>query len=213
MTLYVEGLLLGVPPVFFVGPVLFTLLEAALAEGVAAGAAVAAGIALSDVVALGLVVLGLGPVLAHPTGAFVLGVLGGVLLVGFGVALSRSTGELSQPHTSAVSVAGHRGLSRLVRHGVAGFAVNFINPFVFAFWVGIVGVVSARHGAEAGVVWPVLAGMVSTIFATDLLKAWGAARLSAMMSSGTLLWVRRGAGLLLAGSGLVVLVRTVWGLS
>ena len=59
MHLFFEGLMMGVVPVFFVGPVLFTLLGASLESGFRAGAQVALGIAVSDVLAIGLVALGL----------------------------------------------------------------------------------------------------------------------------------------------------------
>ena len=47
MHLFLEGLLFGVVPVFFVGPVLFTLIHASLQSGFSAGAMVATGIAVS----------------------------------------------------------------------------------------------------------------------------------------------------------------------
>ena len=93
--LYLEGILLGGICAFFVGPVLFTLLDASLQGGFQAGARVALGIALSDVVAIALVIAGLGPILTHPAGAQALGLAGGLILLCFGGALAWQANALA----------------------------------------------------------------------------------------------------------------------
>src|SRR5690606_12348194 len=80
---YLEGLLFGVVPVFFVGPVLFTLLRASLRDGTRAGMRVAVGIALSDVVCVAICLLGLSRVFTSPTGEQVLQVGGGLIMLLF----------------------------------------------------------------------------------------------------------------------------------
>jgi len=200
IALYAEGVLLGVVCAFFVGPVLFTLLDASLQGGFLAGARVALGIAVSDVVAIALVVAGLGPVLTHPVGEQVLGILGGLILLGFGAVLALKAHKVDTG-PSRRSVAWPFW---------AGFAVNFVNPFVFSFWVGAVGGVGTRHGWTLDVLVPTFSGMVTTILVTDLLKAGAASALSQHLTGPVLTRARRVSGVLLALAGLGLLLRPLF---
>ena len=196
LSLYFEGLLLGVVCAFFVGPVLFTLLEASVRGGLSAGARVALGIAISDAVAIALVVAGLGPVLTHPSGEQALHIAGGLILLGFGAAM------VWQANAVTPSASRYEG-----RPFWTGFVVNFVNPFVFSFWVGAAGGIGATHGWTPATFVPIFAGMVSTILATDLLKVVIASRLSHQLNAPILATVRRACGALLGIAGLALLLR------
>jgi len=197
LSLFFEGVLLGVVPVFFVGPVLFTLLDASLHGGFRSGARVALGIAVSDVVAIALCAVGLGPVLTDPTGQLVLELLGGVILLGFGATLAIRARQVDN---------GNRG-EPVARPFLAGFVVNFVNPFVFCYWVGVLGAVGGSRGWTPGVLVPMFGGMVTTILVTDLGKAAAASVLSRHLSGPVLTWARRISGLLLGIAGLFLLLR------
>ncbi len=198
--LYIEGVLLGIVCAFFVGPVLFTLLDASLQGGFVAGAKVALGIAVSDVVAIALVVAGLGPVLTHPLGEKVLGIVGGLILLGFGAVLA-----LKADRIDAGAAPKKVGWPFW-----AGFAVNFVNPFVFSFWVGAVGGVGTSHGWTTDIMVPTFGGMVTTILGTDLLKAGAASALSKHLTGTVLTRARRISGALLVLAGLGLLFRPLY---
>lgn len=196
IALYAEGLLMGVVCIFFVGPVLFTLLDASLQEGPGAGARVALGIAVSDVVAVVLVLAGLGPVLTHPVGARALSIVGGLLLLAFGIAL------VARATVVTPSASRYRG-----NPFWAGFLVNFVNPFVFSFWVGAASGIGTQHGWTSTTLVPIFGGMITTILASDLLKVAVASRLSAHLNAPVLTLTRRASGLLLGAAGVVLLLR------
>ena len=197
LALFVEGLAWGILPVFFVGPVLFTLLDASLQGGFRAGARVALGIALSDVVAITLCAIGLGPVLTQPTGQLVLELLGGAILMGFGMALTMRAAQVD---------GGQRG-APVPRPLLAGFAVNFVNPFVFSYWIGVLSSIGPSRGWTPTVLVPMFGGMVTTILLTDLGKAAAASLLSRNLSGAALTWARRLSGLLLVCAGLFLFLR------
>ena len=197
--LYFEGILLGGVCAFFVGPVLFTLIDASLQDGFRTGARVALGIALSDAVAIALVIAGLGPILTHPTGACMLGLGGGMILMGFGGALAWRANQIAPPSAG-------RPTSRPFW---TGFTVNFVNPFVFSFWVGAVGGVGTRHGWTSTALVPTFCGMLTTILATDLLKAAAASALSRHLTGPILTLARRVSGVLLLVAGLVLFVHSL----
>ena len=193
MKLYLEGMLFGVIPVFFVGPVLFTLLHASLRDGFRAGAWVATGIAVSDVVAIALVALGLGPILTTGHAEWLLEIVGGAILLGFGVVLVGRR---------APRVEVNAPPRRVVALFAAGFLVNFVNPFVFAFWIGAIGGVTARHGFGLAPIASFFAGTVTTIYVTDLLKARLASALERRLTDRARIWTQRASGLALLGFGL-----------
>jgi threonine/homoserine/homoserine lactone efflux protein len=199
MHLYLEGLLFGVVPVFFVGPVLFTLLHASLQRGFGAGALVAFGIAVSDACAVALCALGVGPLLAQRWGAWGLELAGGLILVGFGVAMLRR-GPIAVPEAAGAISAAH-GLGLFTR----GFLVNFVNPFVFTFWIGAIGGVGERHGFEPRALALFFAGVISTILITDLLKAWLAEALRRRLGGRAGIWAPRVSGLALGAFGVYLL--------
>lgn len=200
-SIYLEGLLFGVLPVFFVGPVIFTLLGASLRGGFAAGALVALGIAASDVVAITLCALGLAPLLTEPWGAWALELAGGLILAAFGALMLRTR----RPADDAVPLAGGgaRGLGLFAR----GFAVNFINPFVFTFWIGAIGGLGERHGFAAATQISFFAGVMTVILATDLLKARLAGALRQRLGGPGVAWAARISGLALAAFGVHLLVQ------
>ena len=198
--LFIEGLLAGVVPVFFVGPVLFTLLDAALEDGFAAGLRVALGVALSDAVAIAVCASALGPVVTADRGQLVLQLVGGAILLGFGVAMAVRGGW--QPDRKAGTPR-----RRLASPLFAGFAINFVNPFVFAFWVGALGAFGARHPLTATVMVPFFGGMVTTIFVTDCAKAWAAGAVQRKLGGRAIGRVRQGSGILLALGGVALLAQ------
>jgi threonine/homoserine/homoserine lactone efflux protein len=203
LSIFGEGVLFGIVPVFFVGPVLFTLIHASLRDGFAAGAAVAAGIAVSDVVAVGLCAVGVGTLLTASWGQSFLGVAGGLILLGFGAVMV--FGKMPERRARPARFQG-------ARHFAAGFLVNFVNPFVFAFWIGALGVVSSRHGFEpAALVW-FFGGTITTILVTDLLKARLAAALERHMSGPVVRVGQRVSGALLGGFGIYLLGSALWSL-
>lgn len=196
MRLFLEGLVMGVVPVFFVGPVLFTLLAASLEAGFLAGAQVALGIAVSDVVAIALCAAGVGPLLTQPWGQWALQLAGGAILLGFGIVMAAQAARVAAPEARPTSPG---------RRFLAGFAVNFVNPFVFTFWIGAIGGLGARSDLSWAALVPFFGGMVTTILLTDLLKAAAASALQRHLSGPALTWARRASGVLLAGAGVWLL--------
>lgn len=203
LSIYLEGVVFGVVPVFFIGPVLFTLVNASLRDGFGAGALVAAGIAVSDVVAVALCAVGVGTLLAASWGQWALAIAGGAILVGFGAVMT-----FGKPAARRSSKQKFQG----AWHFAAGFLVNFVNPFVFAFWIGALGVVSARHGFDARTIALFFGGTITTILVTDLLKARLAAALERHLSGPALRVGQRVSGVLLGGSGIYLLGSALWSL-
>lgn len=206
LSLYLEGLIFGIVPVFFVGPVIFTLLDASLRGGFAAGAVVAIGIAVSDVCAIALCALGLGPILSQPWGQWALQLAGGIILIAFGAVMLRGRRPVID-EAALRARGGASGLGLFAR----GFLVNFVNPFVFTFWIGAIGGVGERHGYTF---WPLatfFAGVMTMILGTDVAKAALAGSLRERLTGRAGVWAPRVSGLALALFGASLLFRAATG--
>ena len=195
---FLEGLAWGLATALLLGPVFFTLLRAALDHGFRGGALVAAGIVLSDVLVMVLCLSGASLVDHGAIGERWMALAGGLLLLAMGLHYL-----LKRPQAAAPV----RGLRKRDALGLitSGFLVNFVNPFVFAVWAGLVLHATNAFGegrSRAEFLLAVLAGILTS----DLLKAWMAPRLARLLSSEVLKWIHRAIGVLLLFSS----ARSLW---
>lgn len=201
MLLYLQGMLVGIPAIFFVGPVLLTLLQASLENGFRSGLAVAIGIAISDITCIALAYFGVARyIFADPAHRTLVGVSGGIIVIGFGIALM-----VSRPHFSETPVSLGRGhFAGLI---AKGFLVNTANPTVFGYWISALGIMSSRISLTPINVLIFFAGAITVILGTDALKALLAERLKAYLKSELLLKINRWAGVALIILGVALILR------
>jgi threonine/homoserine/homoserine lactone efflux protein len=199
---FLEGYLVGLALIVLIGPVLFVLLGSTLEHGRLYGFAVAIGIFTSDIVAVGLCALGLGPWLQGPAASFWLALLGGCLLAGLGLRYLIWP-RLGDPKPARPTAAGW------LQHFTKGFLVNFVNPFVFAVWLGITTLAVERHGYDLDLAL-FLAGAVLGILSLDTAKVLLAHRIRPWLRSARMTLAFRLSGLLLLGFGLRLVLIALW---
>lgn len=174
-----EGYLVGLSLVILIGPVLFVLLHAAL-QSRAGGLAVAFGIFVSDVLIVWACDRWGRSLVSAPEAVSWFSLIGGLVTAGLGVRYWRLP-PLDLINTPRLQL---RGLTELFW---SGFAVNFINPFVFFVWLGIISVASQRHPIDSYRV-TFLGSCIAGILTLDLLKVHFAQRLRALLRPE---WLRR----------------------
>lgn len=129
-----------------------------------------------------------------------IGIGGGVILMAFGiVTMLRKPKVQMETIDHGKTMAEWKGLPK-------GFALNLFNPFVLIFWIGVAGSVATgpQHAPNYTILFFAMA--LLTVFTTDLLKAWGAARLKKFIRPNYLVWLNR-----LSGVGLIAFgVRLIW---
>ncbi len=86
-----------------------------------------------------------------------------------------------------------------------GFALNVLNPFVWIFWFSAVAIVV---GGTKNTIFTIIFFLIvlSTSFALDVLKAWGAAKLKRFFDADRTTLMNRVAGILLVICGLYFIV-------
>lgn len=77
-----------------------------------------------------------------------------------------------------------------------GFLVNFLNPFVFAIWIGLSLHAADTYGHGLGQ-WMLLGGALVGILVTDLAKAFYAPRLRRRLNAAMLKKLHIGIGIVL----------------
>jgi threonine/homoserine/homoserine lactone efflux protein len=156
------GILLGLSTLLFIGPVFFYLLKSTLEYNVKAGIAVAVGIIVGDVICVVLALKGVGIFFGNADNNKLLALLGGLLLLIMGLKY------LFKP--SIENVSNLSNPKSLWRYGINGFLINFVNPFVFAVWIGFLSINQSQFESKASVVTSLVFTLL-IIFLTDCLKA------------------------------------------
>jgi threonine/homoserine/homoserine lactone efflux protein len=212
-TLYImviQGVIWGISLSFMIGPLLFSIIEAGIAQGFRAGLAVAIGIWLSDVLYVAAVMSGveiLAGLTALPGFKLWSGIIGGCLLVAFGLGSllkAYKKAQLNHPENGRKQPA-YSWLEYCMR----GFLVNTVNPFTVFFWLSIVGAVVIPNGWNNDQTLWFFCSMLGTLVITDTLKAYAAREISRFLTPQHTLWVQRGIGILLLIFGVVLIVRVL----
>ncbi len=202
----VEGIVLGLTLSLMIGPLLFAIVQAGLAGGFRAGVAMASGVWISDTLFALLTYFGtsaLASFTALPNFRLWAGILGGLLLVSFGLgSLLKRSVQIPMPATPFSPV-------NLWRNMVRGFLINTVNPFTVFFWIGIGSGVIATRQSGGGEALRFFGGMLCTIALVDLLKAWGAKSLRKWLTPQHLRWIQTTIGMLLIVFGIVLIGRSM----
>jgi threonine/homoserine/homoserine lactone efflux protein len=174
---FITGFAIGLAMVVFIGPVLFTLLNGALNYGFRGGFSISNGIIVSDIIAVLLCYYGASKFLEVEAYSPLIAVLGAFLLLGMGLKyLLRQEVEIKS------LIAGSRKRTSLF---IQGFIVNFVNPFVFIVWIGVITYGQEKYGNGPDLFWFLTASLIA-IYLTDVLKAFYASKLIQWLSAKSL---------------------------
>jgi threonine/homoserine/homoserine lactone efflux protein len=190
---FLEGFLIGLGMIVFIGPVFFTLIKSALNYGFWAGMMVAMGIFISDVLCVGLCAFGAIPFFKNPLNQHWLAIAGSVILFGIGLKY------LIKPDVNVDKElklkAGH-----YTAYFAKGFLVNFVNPFVFLVWVSVIGLAQLKYG-EGTDIWVFLGAALLAIILTDTTKVVFAHRIKSLIQPKLLLKAYQVIGVVMLGFG------------
>lgn len=199
MHLIVQGVILGftLSILFGFGPALLALVQTSIHRGFWSGVLLAAGVFLSDLVLVGLSFLGAIKILDRPENQMIFGIAGGVLLIIFGiVTYTRKSSIKVDKEGNEIEPSKPGPLTYILK----GFFINFTNPFVWFFWMGVVVGFAANYDGQDPI--PLLfffSGALGTIFLMDVLKSFSAYKIKKYVQTHSMIWINR-----IAGAGLVV---------
>ena len=198
IVLFGEGFLTGIMLTLMVGPVTMTILRYGLQVNRTAGIWAAIGTWVSDFVFIGFTFwmtvaieqwaqqpgIRLSLFLAGGAGLML---MGGLLLRGSGRDISTNDGHVNRGYLGAFT---------------SGFLVNSLSPFTLFFWLGAAALL---HMQSESPVW-YYSGLMLSLGAGDLAKAWLAPRLTDWLKERHVYWIQVVAGILIAGTGLYIML-------
>ena len=204
-----EGIGLGITLAILTGPAFFALLQTSIRNGYKSGIAFAIGVFVSDTTLISLSYLGALNLFSDPKNNFIIGIIGGTILIMFGIFnifqkhpldMQEGEGEVEKllPKKATLPVAALRG-----------FAINVINPFVIIFWIGVVSVETTRYKFSEADVFALFTASLFTVLATDILKSLAATKITTLLNPNILLWINRIAGVILIISGFSLIWKVV----
>jgi threonine/homoserine/homoserine lactone efflux protein len=204
----IEGVVLGFTlSVFFsFGPALVAEIQTSIHRGFWAAVLLAFGVLLSDaaVVFLGFI----GAVQIFENNKTLLGFIGGVILVIFGIVTYRRKAVIDvDSNNSEIKQKNPLFFMYILK----GFFINFTNPFIWIFWMGVVVGFTANYG---GVILAVVTFFTTTlgiIFMMDVLKIFSAYKIKKYIQTHNIVWINRIAGVGLVLFGIYLVIRTYLG--
>jgi threonine/homoserine/homoserine lactone efflux protein len=198
---FLEGYLLGLGMILFIGPVFFLLLSISLQMGTNAGVLAAIGIIISDIACVSICYYWIDLFLYKDSAKFWLLLVGGSLLILLGLKYLLKSSNPSEENTRLPPL-------HYFTCFLKGFLVNFVNPFVFFVWIGVVAY-AKEIAASGNNSYIYLGGVLAAILSTDLLKVFTAAKIKSFLKQNSLKYFYRVSGLILIGFGIRMLVLLV----
>jgi threonine/homoserine/homoserine lactone efflux protein len=178
MTAFLHGFLIGLSFVIFLGPVFFYLLKSSLEKGFWAGLFVALGIVIGDLICIIICSFGAIPFFKNTDNQFWLGVVGSTLLIGMGLKfLIRPDAKKAKDQQLPKKMSKATYLAYFSQ----GFLINFVNPFVFVVWIGIIGYAETEYGFSTSM-FVFLAAALIGIFSTDMTKVYFAQKIKRFLT-------------------------------
>lgn len=183
---------MGLGMIVFIGPVFFLLLSSTLKCGFVPGFMVALGIVISDIVCVLVCNYGLAPYLSYPDSNFWIALSGGILLIGIGTKYM-ITDKVDSEEKIVLPKQYYAAFF------IKGFLVNFVNPFVFMVWLGLIKYAEQKIEINTALFF---IGIFLGISTTDFLKVVLAKRIKKLIQPLSLQWIYRVFGLILIVFGL-----------
>lgn len=189
------------------GPIFFMLIQTSIQKGIRQALFFDFGVLLSDLFYIIIAFYGAAIILDNPTYRFWITVIGGIILIVFGLLpfIRKSPEPLMESQVPAQQVGG-KGLGGLV---VKGFLVNFLNPAVLIIWFGAAASAFADSGGRKMPVIIYFSAILITYFSIDILKIYLAAQLKRFLKPGALRLIQQIAGLVVLVFGVYLIVNAI----
>ncbi len=206
MDVFLEGTVLGLSLAFLFGfgPAFFALIQTGIYRGFVPGILLAVGIFLNDLIIVAGSLYGATSIMKGVQNYSLMGIIGGALLIVFGIVTYRKKAEIEDMEDKPEIKAPHA----IIYIG-KGFLLNAVNPFVWIFWISIIVSITARFNANALNLILFFSGTLSIVLITDIIKTFAASQFKKFITEKFLILINKIAGLAIAGFGIFLLIRSI----
>jgi threonine/homoserine/homoserine lactone efflux protein len=212
-----KGLVLGMVLCISIGPAFFALIQTSIKNGFKSGIAFALGIFFSDLACVALSFLGILQLFQNPANKTPIGLIGGTILLVLGFLNLVSKKNVQQKYDNdkngvidqfeKENIAADTTEKPFTIPLIKGFLLNLFNPAVILIWAGCVGSVSAIKEYETIHLITFFIATLTTVLATDILKALSAHKIKRFLNDEILLWVNRIVGVIMICCGVVMIYK------
>ncbi|HNC71042.1 MAG TPA: LysE family transporter [Chitinophagales bacterium] len=194
----IEGLIAGITVSFLIGPIFFALAEITMTKGWRCGLAYVFGVIISDVVLIYAIekVLNIFPF--DDALKFKIGIIGGILLIVFGLSVFLTKANIKQYDVTNVKT--------LLGAFAKGVTINVFNPFVTVWWITMYSTISINYTVLSDKIVFYFA-ILLMVFLFDLLKMRFAYYLKQKLTVQKLSIVKKGVGICLFIFGLAMIIK------
>lgn len=207
-----EGSILGLTLAFIFGfgPAFFALIQTAIHRGFGPGVLLAFGIFLNDLIVVVLAMFGAVTLVSGSENYKLMGIIGGSLLLIFGVITYRRNEVVqeSEEEDDSTGTSAPPGAIYLAK----GFLLNLANPFVWLFWISVAVGTAAGYQADTSELVLFFSGTLGVVLMSDILKVFTAYRLARFLTDKFLIMINKVAGVALFLFGLFLIFRAVFGI-
>jgi len=200
-----QGILLGFTLAIFIGPAFFTLLQTSIHRGFRSALLLAVGILLSDTSLIILTYLGATRIIDKPENQFAFGFVGGIILIIIGFVTFTRKVHIDEDKNEIFSKK-PGPLSYIIK----GFFLNIANPFIWIFWMGVMGFVTSNFEPSDKNIFIFYIGTLSTVFITDLIKSFVANKIKQFLKPQIMTIINRLVGLILVAFGIILMWRVIY---
>jgi len=179
MEIILDGIKFGVVLAFLIGPVFFTIIQASVERGFWHGVMVTLGVSLSDIIYVTICYFGLVQFINDPQFRIWMAYVGGGILIVFGLyhlfvkSQTKNKEQFEQDQKKPI-----------YRYFIKGFIINGLSPSVLMFWVGTISLASIDFGYTKGSQFFIFfSSLLITVLLTDILKAYLAGKLRALVTA------------------------------
>ena len=201
-----EGILLGLFVAFSIGPAFFALIHTGIHHGFKAGATVAFGIFFSDLffiaITVSLIHFGMADVITNPKHQAFMGVIGGIVLIVYGV-IHFIQKEVKNQTETEIIIESPKMFSLLSK----GFLLNLFNPFVWVFWMATSTAISSKYEFHIVYILVFYISTLTIVLGTDLLKTFVGHKIKEKLNATILLRIRQVTGVFLITFGLYLIYK------
>mgnify|MGYP000877355074 CR=1 FL=1 len=204
MQFIAEGLLLGLTLAILIGPIFVALTQTGMQNGLKAGIAVGTGVWVSDILVISaayLFIHQLNEVVQNSDFHFWMGMSGGLILMATGLYTFMKT-NIEVNEKFEISSKTYFG------YFTKGFLVNFINPFTFIFWIGVMSTNVIGRNINGLQTILLFGSIMIVIVFTDSLKVLMAKMIRTKVSKKQITYISKMAGALLILFGIGLLYKT-----
>jgi threonine/homoserine/homoserine lactone efflux protein len=204
-----EGMILGLTLALFFGfgPAFFALVQTGIHRGFFKGFILALGVFLNDLTVVSVSIVAAHAVMDNMHKHQLLGVLGGIILIIFGILTFRHKIVVNSSEGEEVV---NNNEPHALTYLIKGFLLNIANPFVWLFWPTVVLGVAAPFMDTTTDIILFFAGTLSIIFSSDVAKVYLASKIKNYITDKFLRLINKIAAVSLVVFGIVLIIRSLY---